>query len=140
MAKKKRKAKHKQVSAPSPPRRREPIFGVEEGATRRRVGPAQAMGDFAAPLLEIAGDDINAVNNAMNLAMAAWTLALLPPREREEAMKELINTIGKDEEDREMLKGVIRDMIQRHEAMFPSMHPERKGGLRGLLDRLFQRD
>jgi hypothetical protein len=83
--------------------------------------------DFAQPLLEAAGDNVEAMDKAMSLAMMAWNLALLvPPDQREEELDKIVNALGLAEGLRQEMKGIIRSMIQRHEEMFPFMHSRRE--------------
>ena len=87
---------------------------VEDGY--RIVGPAQAMVDYAKPLMEEA-ESKKEMDKAFMLAQVFWNLALLgrsDPEEFEKQRKELADDMGIPEAD-----DVIEEMIERFERMFP---------------------
>ena len=82
----------------------------------RIVGPAQAMVDYAKPLMEEA-ESKKDLDKAFMLAQLFWNLALLgrsDPEEFEKQRKELADEMGIPEAD-----DVIKEMIERFERMFP---------------------
>jgi hypothetical protein len=82
----------------------------------RIVGPAQAMVDYAKPLMEEA-ESKKDLDKALMLAQVFWSLALIgrrDPEEFEKQRKELADEIGIPEAD-----DVIEEMIERFERMFP---------------------
>jgi hypothetical protein len=82
----------------------------------RIVGPAQAMVDYAKPLIDEAESEED-LNKALTFAQVLWNLALIgrsDPEEFEKQKKELTDEMGIPEAD-----DIIKEMIVRFERMFP---------------------
>jgi hypothetical protein len=82
----------------------------------RIVGPAQAMVDYAKPLMDEAKSEKD-LSKALTHAQVLWNLALLgrsDPEEFEKQRKELADDMGIPEAD-----DIIKEMIARFERMFP---------------------
>lgn len=83
---------------------------------------AEAMMEYAEPLLERADGSQEYMEKAVTLAQTCWNLALLPETERETFLEQMRPTLGMDEEEfQEFKEDVIEPMINRHHEMFPGL-------------------
>lgn len=89
------------------------------GAKRRGDGPAAKMVRFAQPLLDVAGDDSDRRQRALNYGLTFWSLAVCREAKREELLADMTDGMG---EEGEKFRSLAIDMIQRHQEMFPEMH------------------
>jgi len=125
MAKKKRKPLRKMKARRKLQKQRSPITlqtvsrdvdVVEDGY--RIVGPAQAMMDYAKPLLErmdMEGEDD--LNKAMSITQLCWNLALTKDKNEQVTMKkEVVKQV-----DLPDAESFVDSMIERHKKMFPEL-------------------
>ena len=91
-------------------------------AKREGWGPAQQMVDFIQPVLDATDGSLDATNRAMQLGTLWWNLALLPEVKRAGALEEFLALLPADEAVRDDLRKTTKQMIVRHEAMFPELH------------------
>jgi uncharacterized protein YchJ len=109
----------KEAPAPAPP-----ISGrLGQAMRRRREGPAAQLARFAEPLVAAAGGAPDHVERAMTLAMMFWNLALLRGERQEQAIADMAARITKDPEHEREVREMAAEMIERHRAMFPELHP-----------------
>jgi hypothetical protein len=88
-------------------------------AKRRGDGPAAKIVRFTQPLLDVAGDDPDRRQRALNYGLTFWNLAVCQEAKREELLADMTDGIG---EEGEKFRSLAIDMIQRHREMFPEMH------------------
>ncbi len=99
------------------------LAAVEElvEAKRRGQGPAQQMADFAKPLLDAAQDEA-ALQNAMNLGVLFWNLAVCrDEKTRAGMLDDIVKT--KNIADANEFRALAAEMVDRHKQMFPNLHP-----------------
>jgi hypothetical protein len=89
-------------------------------ARDRGEGPAARMMRFVQPLLEGCNDSAQ-MEKAFNLGMVFWNLALAEDDRREEMIARLANKLPDDQAALEF-RALADDMVNRHRAMFPTMH------------------
>ncbi len=90
---------------------------------RRGQGPAQQIADFSQPLIDAAGNDPVAFQNALSLGSIFWNLAVCKEESvRKEMLEDLAKHTSKTEEERRGFRALAMMMIDRHQAMFPEMH------------------
>lgn len=89
-------------------------------AKDRGEGPAAQLMRFVQPLLAGCNDDAQ-LENALNLGAVFWNLALGEDDEREELLSEILTKLP-NEPDAMELRALAKDMVKRHQAMFPAMH------------------
>lgn len=90
-------------------------------AKDRGEGPAAQMKRFVQPLL--AGcDDAAELQKSLNLGMLFWNLALAEDDERERLLVSMLSKLPDDRVAVEF-RALANDMVKRHRAMFPGMHP-----------------
>jgi hypothetical protein len=95
--------------------------GAEFHAAKDRgEGPAARMMRFVQPLLEGCNDNAQR-EKALNLGMVFWNLALAEDDRREEILARLANKLPDDQAATEF-RALASDMVNRHRAMFPTMH------------------
>lgn len=75
---------------------------------------------FVQPLLEGCNDSAQ-MEKAFNLGMVFWNLALAEDDRREEMIARLANKLPDDQAALEF-RALADDMVNRHRAMFPTMH------------------
>jgi len=78
---------------------------------------------FAAPLLEAAGDDPERQQRAFTLATAFWNLALLEPEQQDDVLADLLKVVARDEDDVSAFRGLAANMVARHRDLFPELEP-----------------
>ena len=83
---------------------------------------ADAMVEYAQPLIDDTDGSIEQMNKALSLAQICWNLALLPENELEENIAEMQPSIGLNKaEFEDFRRSLILPMIRRHHKMFPKM-------------------
>ena len=83
---------------------------------------AEAMMEYAQPLLADADGSVDQMNKALALAQLCWNLALTPEEKREDMLAEMRPTLKMDDGEFEQFRrSVILPMIRRHIEMFPNM-------------------
>jgi hypothetical protein len=90
-------------------------------AKDRGEGPAAQMMRFVQPLLGGYNDDAQ-LENALNLGMVFWNLALGEDDQREELIAQMVSELS-NERDAVVFRALANDMVKRHKAMLPAMHP-----------------
>jgi len=89
---------------------------------------AEAIVDYAQPLLDQTDGSAEQIEKAFTLAQLCWNLALLPEEGRDKAVAEMQPTLNMDDDEfDEFRRSVIVPMIRRHQDMFPGMH--RRGSM-----------
>ncbi|MEI6414012.1 MAG: SEC-C metal-binding domain-containing protein [Pseudomonadota bacterium] len=84
---------------------------------------ADAIVDYAQPLLDKTDGSLEQVNKAFALSQMCWNLALLPEEARGESLAKMRPTLTMDDDEFDTFRRtVVIPMIRRHEEMFPSMH------------------
>ena len=90
-------------------------------AKDRGEGPAAQMKRFVQPLLD-GCDDAAELQKSLNLGMLFWNLALAEDDERERLLASMLSKLP-DDRDAVEFRALADDMVNRHRAMFPEMHP-----------------
>jgi uncharacterized protein YecA (UPF0149 family) len=84
---------------------------------------ADALVDFAQPLLDQTDGSLEQVQRAFSLSQLCYNLALLPEESREKTLKEMQASLKMDDEEfDEFRRSFVNPMLRRHEKMFPRMH------------------
>lgn len=84
---------------------------------------ADALVAYAQPLLDATDGSQAELEKAFSLTQLCYNLALTPADLRDEAISQMQQSIGLNDEDFEDFRqNVLNTMIQRHEDMFPQMH------------------
>ncbi len=84
---------------------------------------AQAIADYAKPLLDETDGSPDMLNRALALAQLCWNLALLPEEGRDNALLAMRPTLKMDDDEFEAFRlSVVVPMVRRHQEMFPQMH------------------
>jgi len=87
---------------------------------------AEAVVDYAQPLLDQTDGSVEQIEKAFALAQVCWNLALLPEEGRDEAVAKMQPTLKMDDDEfDEFRRCVIVPMIRRHQEMFPGLHGRR---------------
>jgi uncharacterized protein YecA (UPF0149 family) len=87
-------------------------------------GIAEAIAAYAQPLLDQTDGSTHQMNSAFALGQLCWNLALSPEQGRDEILAKMRTTLRMDGGQFETFRrSVVVPMIQRHEEMFPHMHP-----------------
>jgi len=90
---------------------------------------AEAISDYARPLLESSDGSIESVQRAFTISQLCWNLALLPEEKREDSLSSFQSSLKMtDEVFADFRREIILPMIARHEAMFPLMHQRKATG------------
>jgi hypothetical protein len=83
---------------------------------------AEAMVDYAKPLLDASDGSIEQMNTALTLAQICWNLALQPDKEIENGIELMRPNLNMDDDEFEEFRcSVILPMIRRQHQMFPNM-------------------
>jgi SEC-C motif len=91
-------------------------------ARRQGHGPAQQIANFAKPLLDAAQDEAS-LQNAMNLAMLFWNLAVCRDEATRAAMlDDAVKGKFKSTDEAREFRVLAADMLDRHRQLFPEMH------------------
>ena len=84
---------------------------------------ADAMMDFAQPLLDQTDGSLEQVNRALTIAQLCWNFAVVPEEQRDESVAKMQGTLRMDDDQFDAFRGsVIEPMIRRHRDMFPRLH------------------
>ena len=90
---------------------------------------ANALVAFTQPLLDQTDGSLEHLEKAYALGQICWNLALLPPDEREGALRRMLESLHLDGEAFEIFRhDIYLPMIRRHEEMFPQMHRRASSG------------
>ncbi|MFQ6127802.1 MAG: hypothetical protein ACE5QW_02720 [Thermoplasmata archaeon] len=97
----------------------------------QKVGFAEALADFAQPLIDATDGSYEDVSKALMFATLCWNLALL---DDDRAIEELAEQMGEryredfglSVRDAVEFRLAILDMVERHRRMFPAMHKREK--------------
>jgi hypothetical protein len=89
-----------------------PVFDAGGG-----MGPADALVELARPLLDLAGDNVEAIDRALTLAMLAWNAESLPEAERDRLLRECAEAAGIADEDLKTYYEAIDMLIRRKRAL-----------------------
>lgn len=86
-------------------------------------GPAQAMTDFAQPLIDEVAKDEKELSSALSLAHLFWNFALIPDeKERQAQIDDFLSSSSMSEKEKEDFRKLAWMMIERHRQMFPKLH------------------
>jgi hypothetical protein len=97
-----------------------PHMGAPEGF--RSISMAQAMMEYAKPLIEFIDDDEKSLNKAMEMSTVLWNCAISVQRGSEdktlkkEILKTLRKTLGLDKDE---VQKLFTKMVERHSYLFP---------------------
>lgn len=84
---------------------------------------ADAIAEYAQPLLDQTDGSLEQMNNAFSLAQLCWNLAVVPDEQRDEAVAKMQATLKMDGDQFDAFRrSVIEPMIRRHQDMFPRLH------------------
>jgi hypothetical protein len=84
---------------------------------------AEAIMEYAQPLIDKTDGSIEQMNKALAISTACWNIAILPQEDRESAISSMGEAISMDEAEFEDFRSsVMLPMIRRHEEMFPGLH------------------
>lgn len=88
---------------------------------------------FVQPLLEISSTDPSRLRIAVNLGLLCWKLAMVhDDTDREEMLQLYLQTFRlPGAKDSDGLKQTMSNMVERHRAMFPHLHPAARPETRG---------
>lgn len=89
------------------------------------VGPAAQIARFSQPLIDAAGDNPVAIQNAMTLGALLWNMAIVDEASGAQALEEVMKKMTLSDEGASALRAIAADMIARHEQMFPELHGPR---------------
>lgn len=85
----------------------------------------EALKEYAKPLIDAMGDDVEQIVKALKIAKFCWHLALLE-QNHERILNAIIKNMQDDaktsDENTQQLRNTILMMIDRHKTMFPEMH------------------
>jgi hypothetical protein len=88
-------------------------------------GWAAEVTRFSQPLIEAAGDNPVAVQNAMTLGALLWNVAIAHD-DVDVALAEVMQGMSLRDEDAADLRTLAARMVERHKQMFPALHAERR--------------
>lgn len=101
---------------------------------------AEAMVNFARPLIDATDGSEEQLNRAMMLSQLCWNLSLMPEDRREESLANMQPSLHMDDtEFEDFRQTVVLPMIRRHEEMFPRLHGRQMESL-GLFESDFDQD
>ena len=84
---------------------------------------ADSIMAYTQPLLDDSDGSVEQINKALSLGQICWNLALMSEDIRNEAMREMRQSLKMDAGEFEAFqRDVVFPMIRRHEKMFPRMH------------------
>jgi uncharacterized protein YecA (UPF0149 family) len=90
---------------------------------------AEAIVQYAQPLIDAADGGEEQMNRALTLATVCWNLALVPQDKQGEMIDEMQSKLGMSDADfAQFRQQIILPMIRRHEVMFPAMHERSQKG------------
>ena len=72
---------------------------------------------MAQPLLDLAGDDFEAMNKTLTLAVLAWNAEIMPEAERDQMLKESAEAAGIIGEDLKTFHEIIDMLMRRKRAL-----------------------
>ena len=91
---------------------------------------ADAIVSYAQPLFDETDGSIEEMEKALAVGQFCWNLALLPDDRQDEALSEMRQKLGMDDDDFDAFRQSIAvPMIRRHRKMFPQLHRPRSTGL-----------
>ncbi|OGS00020.1 MAG: hypothetical protein A3G41_08045 [Elusimicrobia bacterium RIFCSPLOWO2_12_FULL_59_9] len=82
-------------------------------------GPMARMTDFAKPLIDAAGNDPKAVENAFSFGMIFWNLAVAGKEFVVEELPKVESAMCKSDKDRRHFRAMARIMFERYQGMRP---------------------
>ena len=83
----------------------------------------ESIAAYAQPLLDDTDGSPDQMNQALQLGMLCWNVALLPEEERDSALREMRPVLKMEDDEFEAFRRtVVVPMIRRHQEMFPRMH------------------
>jgi hypothetical protein len=85
-------------------------------------GLGQQLVSFVEPLLAEGDGSPEHERNILELGRACWQIALQEPEIRAHRIREIEAILCTTDEEREALRSLIASLIERHRAMFPSLH------------------
>jgi len=84
---------------------------------------ADAMVDYARPLLDATDGSEEQLNKAFAITHLCWNLALSPKESRDATLGKMRPALGMGDDDfDDFRQSVIIPMVRRHEEMFPKLH------------------
>ena len=86
-----------------------------------QIKMSDALEEIIAPFADDA-DTIVAMKNLVGLGAMAWNITLMPPQEQIEQIQTLVQTMGSEAEDIDMLYKMIHEMMQRKQALYPDVN------------------
>ena len=85
---------------------------------------AEAFTAFAQPLIDQTDGSMEQLNKALSISQLCYNLALLPADRRSAVLADTRQSLEMDDNEFEdFCRSVIFPMIERHQEMFPFMHP-----------------
>ena len=94
---------------------------------------ADAMSDFAQPLIDATDGSPEDLQRALSLSQLCWNLALAPEETRDELLNDMQPTLNMDDSEFEDFRSnIVMPMIYRHQKMFPDMQHSGGSGLRAV--------
>jgi SEC-C motif len=101
-----------------------PLFGATSHGGLDMGAMADAMRDYAQPLLDETDGSLKGLQKALTLGMYCWNLSLRSKDDQEKDLRELQPSLEMgDDEFADFRRSIIEPMILRHHRMFPEMHP-----------------
>ena len=89
-------------------------------------GWAAQLARFSQPIIEAAGDNPVAIQNAMTLGALLWNVAIAD-EDPDVALADAMRGLSLSDEEAAALRSLAARMIKRHRQMFPELHEERRG-------------
>ena len=84
---------------------------------------AEGIVAYAQPLIDLSDGSHEGLQRAFSLSQVCFNLALLPPEQREEMIRDMQTQMSLDDNDfATFRRGLLEPMIERHFEMFPRMH------------------
>lgn len=100
----------------------EPLAGEGEPLAGERAPLAARSAPLAGEGAPLAGQGEPLAGQGAPLGMIWWNLAVMPPAERDRILSDTVERMNLDDAARAGFMEATREMIVRHESMFPALH------------------
>jgi hypothetical protein len=84
-------------------------------------GWAAQIARFSKPLIDAAGDNPVAIQNAMTLGALLWNVAIADENP-DAALADVMQAMSLSDDEASDLRSIAADMVARHKHMFPELH------------------
>lgn len=86
-----------------------------------QVKMSDALEEVIAPFVGDA-DTLVAMKNLVGMGSMVWNITLMPPDEQKEQIQKLIKIMESEPEETEILYGMIHEMMQRKQTLYPDVN------------------